>query len=323
MIARRRFLAIAAGAGASALLTSMPRMARAARTTTPPIHQWRGIALGAAASITLAHPSAPGLVAMARAEIARLERIFSLYRTDSALSRLNRDGRLDAPPGELLALLSLCDALHQRTGGRFDPSIQPLWSLYARGQARGRPPSPAELAGIRRVVGWRHVAVWPTAIELRHAGAALTLNGIAQGFIADRITELLHAEGITDVVVNMGEIHASGYDPGGRPWKVGIADPDHPGRARLHVPLANMALATSAPRGTVLDNARTIGHILDPRTGQPGGQWRQVSVIAPSAALADGLSTAFCLMDESDIRSAAKDLRVELVPLVKALGRIH
>jgi thiamine biosynthesis lipoprotein len=97
------------------------------------------------------------------------------------------------------------------------------------------------------------------------------------------------------VLVDMGEIHAVGARADGTPWRAGIATPKGGIRSDA-VMLVDRALATSAPYGTVLDRAGHIGHIVDPRTGRPGGLWRQVSVSAPRAALADGLSTAFCLI---------------------------
>ena len=300
---RRRFIAIAAG---SALAVAAPG-ARAA----PAVHRWRGIALGAAASITIAHPDALTIIGHARAEISRLERIFSLYRADSALSRLNATGRLADPPFEMLELLSLCDAIASRTAGTFDPTVQPLWALYAEAFAAGRTPTDRQIAAARRRVGWQHVQITHRAVAFTRTGMALTLNGIAQGYIADKVAALLERHGITDVLVDMGEITARGHQPDGTPWRVVIADPTG-GASQKSVHLRDRAIATSAPLGTAFDADGTIGHILDPRTGKPGGKWRQVSVVAPSAARADGLSTAFCLMDEPAIRAAAEGVAVHL-----------
>nr|AWJ66056.1 nitrous oxide reductase maturation periplasmic protein [uncultured bacterium] len=297
---RRRFLAISAAAVAT------PICAAAAETR---VHHWRGAALGAAASITLNGTdaaTAARIVDAGVAEIARLERIFSLHRDDSALARLNRDGRLDAPPFELLELLGICADVHDRTGGAFDPTVQPLWALHAERHAAGAPPSPAEIEQVLERTGWRHLRFDSASVSFDRAGMALTLNGIAQGYIADRVAMRLRDAGLRDVLVDMGEIAAFGARPGGGPWRVGIA-----GGARRD--LSDAAIATSAPLGTTLDAAGTAGHILDPRTGHPGGRWRQVTVIARSAALADGFSTGFCLMPEARIEAVAGLLDVLLV----------
>lgn len=289
-LTRRRFLAISAAA-------ALPRTAFAAA----PVTRWRGTALGAGASMTLTgigEVEAAPLIARVLSEIDRLEAIFSLYRAESALSRLNRTGRLASPPPEMLELLALCGAIHHQTDGAFDPTIQPLWALHAESASRGRVPSDAEIDTARALTGWAGFRFDTSEIIATRKGMALTLNGIAQGYIADRIADLLRAEGMAGVLVDMGEIHAVGAHADGTPWRAGIAAPDGSVRSRP-VLLVDRALATSAPLGTVLDQAGHISHIVDPRTGRPGGIWRQVSVSAPRAALADGLSTAFCLIERS------------------------
>ena len=290
---RRRFLAITAAAVAGGL------QARAAT----PLHRWRGVAMGAAASITLAHPEPERVVALARAEISRLEAIFSLYRADSALSRLNAAGRLDAPPFDLLACLSLAAAVHRATDGRFDPSVQPLWALYAERHAQGTAPTERELAATLHRVGWAQVHYTPAAIGFARPGMALTLNGIAQGYVADRVAERLVAEGLTDVLVDTGELYALGGHPDGGPWTAHL---DGTGAARpAPVRLRDLALATSGPLGTAFDRAGVVGHVLDPATGRPAAAgWRLISVTAPSAGLADALSTACCLLPRPGIEAA-------------------
>jgi len=292
MTTRRRFLTIAAGAGAAAALGS----ARAA----PPPARWQGVALGARASIAVAHPEAVRLIATARAEIDRLEGVFSLYRANSALSRLNTEGRLPAPPFELVTLLSEARRLHAETGGAFDPSVQPLWRLWAERAARGTHPTEAEIAALP--LGFGHVRIDAAEIAFARPGMALTLNGIAQGFIADRVAALLEREGLSDALIETGEIRAIGRRPDGAPWQAGIAAPD--GRQVAETAVSDRALATSAPAGTLLDAAGALGHIIDPRTRRPGGHWTLVSVGAPRAAVADGLSTALCLLGADEAGAA-------------------
>jgi thiamine biosynthesis lipoprotein len=269
-----------------------------------PVRRWRGVAMGAGASLIFAHPDADRLIGRATAEIDRLEDIFSLYRANSALSRLNRDGRLETPPLELLSILSLSGAVHRRTGGAFDPTIQPLWALYAHRYAAGAEPSDAEIEEARARTGWSGVRFDSSAITFAHTGMALTLNGIAQGYVADRIADLLHAEGLEDVLVDMGEIRALGHNPDGAPWRIGLADENGRAAPARSQGLSGGAIATSAPLGTVFDASGRVGHIIDPRTGRPGGRWRQVSVMSPTAARADALSTAFALMTRPEIDGA-------------------
>lgn len=280
MTTRRRFIAI------SAAMAALPALARA--HTPAPV--WTGQALGARASIRLDHPDAQAIAARVTTEIDRLENILSLYRADSALSRLNRDGHLDAPPFELLDCLGIAGGVHAASDGRFDPTVQPLWSLWAEAAAAGGVPDATALAEARAATGWDGLRLSPAAITLR-PGMALTLNGIGQGYVADRIAALLAAEGLTDILIDTGEFRALGGRPGGGGWPVAL-------ESGPRLTLADRALATSAPLGTTFDQAGRLGHILDPRAGGPvAGPWRSVSISAPDAALADALSTAACLCE--------------------------
>lgn len=287
---RRRFILIGS---AAALAASGARAAR-------PVREWRGIALGAEARLILDNPDADRMIAEARAELSRLEAIFSLYRTDSALTRLNATGRLELPPSELLEVLALAGLVHKATDGLFDPTVQPLWQAHAVAGAAGRPVTEAERETALSLVGWNGVEVTEGAVMLARPGMALTLNGIAQGYITDSVADRLRALGLTDVLVEMGEIHAVGHAPDGGPWPVKLVD-------GTPVPLTDRALASSAPRGTTFDAAGTVGHIISPLTGRSSqSPWALVSVSARQAAVADALSTAGCLMDdETALQTAA------------------
>lgn len=288
MITRRRFIAI------SAALAAMPALPGAAQ---PAVQIHKGQALGAQAALRIAHPDAAAIAARAFAEIERLEDILSLYRADSALSRLNRDGGLDAPPFELLDCLALAGAVHRGSGGRFDPTVQPLWALWAEAAVQGARPTQARIAATRDSVGWQHVRIEAQRIRLR-PGAALTLNGIGQGYVADRVAALLAAEGLGDILIDTGELHALGGQPDGGDWPVLL-------EAGGALGLRDRALASSAPLGTCFDQAGRDGHILDPGTGRPvRSHWQAVSVSANTAALADALSTAACMLPDRDAVAA-------------------
>jgi len=302
MINRRRFLTITAAASLAA-----------PTALAGPRRVWTGIALGARTSIRLDHPDAEAIAARAASEIARLEGIFSLFRADSALSRLNAGGRLDAPPPELLQCLTLAQAVHRVSGGAFDPTVQPLWALWAERASAGTRPTREELAAARRFGSWGDMQLDEAAIVMA-PGMALTLNGIAQGFIGDRVATLLAADGLTDILIDTGEFVALGQMPGGGAWPVRLA---LGGEANLR---HHRALATSAPNGTVFDQDGLYGHILDPRTGQPAPhRWAGISITAPSAALADALSTGACLMvDKNEIDNLAAEFSASCVSAVSA-----
>jgi len=311
---RRRFIGISAAASGLALLPFGTAHAEAVR--------WRGVALGAPAEMVLHHPdrdAAHRLVARSVAELARLERIFSLYRADSALSRLNAQGFLADPPPELVALLEASRHVHALSGGLFDPTVQPLWQLLARHfAAPGADPSgPSrdDRAAALALVGLDRVVFNRDRIVFRQPGMALTLNGIAQGFITDRIVTLLRVGGVMSTLADLGEIRALGARPDGTPWRVGLA-----GEAGA-LPLINRAVATSSAEGFRFAGPHSPGHILDPRTGASAARHASVSVIAPEAATADALSTAFSLMPSDQIAQMLARLPDTEVRLVAPDGR--
>ena len=301
---RRRFIAIAAAAA------GLPLAAVGARAETAHLHRWSGIALGAGAEIVLHDPDAARarrLIARCVAEIDRLEDVFSLYRPESAIRRLNRDGRLAAPPLELLELLAHARLFSERTEGAFDVTVQPLWRLYAahfsRPGADPRGPAEADLARAQALVDYRAVEFEPSEVRFARPHMAITLNGIAQGYITDRVATLLESAGMGDVLLDIGEVRALGRHPDGRPWRVGLRRAAEPETIARTIALADRAVATSAGIASPFEPSGRHHHLFDPATGRPAPGAGQVSVIAPSATMADALSTAFAV--SSPARAAA------------------
>jgi len=301
---RRRFVGISAAAAGMALLPlAASGSSDNAVAPSPHLGIWRGIALGADAMLQIHHPD-PGvadrLIARSVAEVRRLERVFSLYRGDSALSALNRQGTLDDPPTDLLRLLGESRQASRLTDGAFDPTVQPLWNLYAghfaQAGADPRGPSDAARAAAVALVDYRKVEIGEGSIRLAAGGMALTLNGIAQGYITDRVAELLLSSGVERALVDMGENRVLGDRPDGTPWRVGIRNPRLPDGIAETIELRSAAISTSGGYGTEFDPAGRFNHIFDPKTGLTSRRYLSVSVIAPQATTADALSTAFSLL---------------------------
>jgi len=300
-VSRRRFMRIAAGAASCGGLALLGPAVSSQAGPAPAI--WRGIALGNLASIEIPHPDrdkAARLLAAARAEIERLESILSLYRPDSALSVLNRDGILRDPPLDLVRVLAEAQRFGALSGGAFDVTVQPLWKVYADHFAVPGcdPAGPAanlvEQTAAR--VDYRALEIEPAIVGLNRNGMAVTLNGIAQGYITDCIADLLRSEGLDHVLVDLGEIRALGSRDVGRPWQAGIENPRDRQRMLADVPLTDQALATSGGYGFQFDKAGRFNHIFDPRSGTSPHRYASVSVVAPSATAADALATACNLL---------------------------
>ena len=302
-LTRRRMIVIAATAAGSAFLAG----GRTAQAGDPV--RWYGSALGAQVSIEIYHPDrveAKRLVARCVLDVQRLEQQFSLYRADSAICALNRTGILVSPDADMVALLKASLFFADLTDSAFDPTVQPLWQLYADHFSSERPdsegPSPQRLAETLAKVGRSRLLVSADRVALVERGASITLNGIAQGYATDRVVEKLHSAGLSTTLVNMGEIRAIGARPEGTPWRVGLADPDKPGTLTETIDLVDRAVATSAGAGFRFDSTGRFTHLFDPKTGRSPSLYSTVSAIAPTATEADALSTAFSLMPLSRIR---------------------
>ena len=330
---RRRALRFIAAGSAATLAGLLGRPPAALAVVDAEAIRWRGRALGAEAEIILHHPDrarAEAALAAVIAQIRRLEAIFSLFRPDSALSRLNRGGRLDPAPADLLDLLTLCREVHAASAGAFDPTVQPLWELYAahfaRRDADPSGPSAAALAKVRARIGMEKLRTCGGRIAFAVPGMAVTCNGVAQGYITDRAYASLARAGLAHALVDLGEYRALGNRPTGSPWRVGIADPVAPWRLIERITLeAGTAVATSAGAGSPFDAAMRHHHIFDPHSGRSGRAWQSVSVLAPTAALADALSTAIAAAPASrasDILAAFPGARAILYDRSGRLVRV-
>jgi thiamine biosynthesis lipoprotein len=277
-------------AGAATALAGRAAHANVSRT------HWQGRAFGAEVSIVIADGDverARFALADAAAAIENLERALSLYRRDSDLVRLNASGHLDDPPAALVDVLHVAQTMSAVSEGAFDATVQPLWDVYAH-SGGGALDFDEALEQARARVGWRRVRVAPDRIDFADPGTAVTLNGVSQGYAADRIVERLRAHGFRHVLADLGEFRALGGSSPATPWRVGIEWPHRRGLAAV-IDLRDRALATSSPFGTTFDRTGEHHHLFDPRTGRSAHSWTSVSVVAETAVVADALSTAIAV----------------------------
>lgn len=317
-ITRRRLITVAAAAAGLPLLMTAGRAQ--ARLVT-----WEGTTLGAPSTIQLYHQDetkARAAIDAALAELARLEAIFSVYRADSAISALNRDGRLDHAPVEFQELLHHALGLAEMSGGAYDPTIQPVWQLYFRhftaATVDPSGPSARDLDAARALVGWRHIAVDGASVAFSRPGMGLTLNSGAQGYITDRVTAVLRGHGFENILVDMGEPRALAAKPDGSSWRIGIANPADPSQAVTFLDVVDKAVSTSGGYGTIFDTEGKFTHLIDPKTGLTAPAMVGMTVVAETATRADGLSTALLLTPpdrrQALLRAAGGLMAMEVTP---------
>ncbi len=317
-VTRRDMLRITAAVGGSLAvgggLTALLRSGRLHRVS------FVRVRMGSPVEVALLHPDpddARRIAESALAEMARLEGILSRYRADGPLAELAASGRLDPAPPELLQVLDAARSVSQASGGAFDVTIAPVLDLHREaGERGGGPLDEARLKAALARVGWQGVELTDGGVRLARPGMALTLDGIAKGFVLDRTRDLLRLEGAERVTVDAGgDLAGAGF--GSRGWTVGVRDPDAPARTIGTFRAGAGGVATSGDYVHAFTADGRAHHLVDPRTGRSPADLRSVTVLAPSAMEADALATAAFILgprEGLDFIAAAEGVEGLLLP---------
>ncbi len=291
---RRRFLLITGasiGIACSGMAAAAPRSYK---------HSKRGVLLGANAEVQIYHDdkeAAEEILQKCFEEVRRLESIFSLYDQQSDICKLNAHGRIESSPIELVNLVKTSLEISEFTDGSFDVTVQPLWDLYTDHykslRVKSGGPSQDDIKAALEAVNYKNISVEQKTIRFKKQRMGITLNGIAQGYITDAVTQILSESGISNMLVNMGEYRSIGTHPNGKNWQIGLADPEKPWSIVRVLPLKNKAVSTTGGYGYRFGDSLQHHHIFDPKLGRSANFYKSITVEAPSATLADGLSTAF------------------------------
>lgn len=258
------------------------------------------------------HEGTAGAVqAMVGSRLDAVDAQMSTWRDDSELSVVRRtSGAVPVSPPTAEVVAASLD-ISRKTGGAFDPTVQPLMELWGfHGKRRDDLPSEHEVEAVRGEVGWERVRVTqptdgPPTIDA--GGTALDLSAIAKGHAVDKVSEGLSEMGFAAHLVEIGgEVRVLGDGPSGADWRLGIQTPrpDTAPGGDFHavVRLGGGALATSGNyRNRYVVDGRELGHTMDPRTGRPAvSPTLSASVVAPGCRLADGLATALMVMEPAE-----------------------
>jgi FAD:protein FMN transferase len=261
-------------------------------------HTLSGRALGTKVSLLALHADADlarTALAEALAEVQAVDKLMSLYRDDSQLSVLNRAGVLDRPDTRVLEVLRYAQDLSARTRGAFDVTVQPLWIAFTQAKEAGGLPMAEALREARALVGWDRLTVSDDTVRLE-PGMAVTLNGVAQGYAADRALAALRRHGIAHALIDAGEFDTLGRKQHDEPWVLGVRHPRDADALAARLALDGRALATSGDYETTFTPDFLHHHIFDPATGDSPTTLSSVTVLAPTGLQADGLSTAFMVL---------------------------
>jgi thiamine biosynthesis lipoprotein len=235
--------------------------------------------------------------------LAEVDQQMSTYRSDSDIERFNAlpTNRCQKMPAPILELVSVGEQLSVQSEGSFDLTVEPLLNLWGFGpQTREeKVPTAQALAEVRQRVGHGHLRIDGDQL-CKDAAVEVDFNSIAAGYAVDRIAARLEALGIRNYLAEAtGELKAAGRKLDGSPWRIALEEPrDDQQVAERIIAVDGYGLSTSGDyRNYFVQGGQRFSHTFDARTGAPVSHTlASVTVIHPSALMADGLSTLLLIL---------------------------
>ncbi len=225
------------------------------------------------------------------------DQVFNLQNQNSEIVSLNRNKFLANPSPSLIEVIKKSKLISESTNGAFDITVQPLWDFYFKHfiiDGNSSYPSHKKLKSITESINWNNVVLDNNKIILEN-NASITLNGIAQGWITDKIVEILKKNNIDNTLVDFGETFALGKYENSRPWNILLKGS---GNTNKVIELTNKAVATSSADGTMFEPSRKYHHIFNPKTGLSKSNFQTVSIISDEAWVSDSLATSTLILEK-------------------------
>ena len=266
---------------------------------------------------------------LAVAEVKRIENLISDWIPTTQISQVNKNAGIKPVKvdKEVFDLVSRAIKVSQITSGAFDisyASMDRIWKFD--GSMKAMPTEEAIKKSVSKI-GYKNIVLDPKeqTIFLKNEGMKLGLGGIGQGYIADKVKELLFSKGCVSGIVNVsGDINAWGKQPDGKPWTVGIVNPLNKNKIFATFPLENSAVETSGSyEKFVIFNGIRYAHIIDPRTGYPAQGVVSVSVFAKQTEIADALATGIFVLGVEVGLDLVNQLKGIQCIIVDDKGKIH
>lgn len=249
---------------------------------------------------------AHGAIRQAYRRMSEAAAVLTRFSPDSPVARLNREGAIDNAPPMLQSVMAQAARTFGHSEGDFDVTVLPVLGYYLE-----QPRPMTVTAGVRqavarreRAVGFEHVRRDGSRITLARPGMAITLDGIAKGYVIDQGVEALRHAGVEAALIDAGgEIRAMSAAGAPHAWRVGIVDPQRPGKVAAVVRLRNGGLSTSGNYEVFFSSDKRLFHIINPHTGYSPDRYSSVTVVAERAVESDAASVAAFSMPLPKLRS--------------------
>ena len=263
----------------------------------------------------------------AMAEVRRFDRMMSLYKDDSEITRINlAAGKhpVKVSP-EMIEVVEAAARVSGLTHGAFDVTIGPLVVLWQMRLKEGKTPDDKEIARIKRLVNYKNVIIdrRKSTLFLKNPNMIMDLGGM-KGYIADRVKDLIKKRGINNAVIALaGDIWVLGRREDGKPWRIGVQHPRKPEQTLTVLDLSDKYISTSGDyeRYKIVERKR-YHHIIDPRTGKPSTGVISATLMGDQGALIDPLSKAPFILGPEEGLKIVKKTGAEAI-IVDEQGKIY
>jgi thiamine biosynthesis lipoprotein len=236
-------------------------------------------------------------------EISRIEKLFTTFDESSQTNLINRSAGISPVKveREMFDLIKRSKKISELTQGAFDITYgsidKRLWNFD---KTMTKLPDPQTAKRLVRLINYRNILLDEDncTVFLKEKGMRIGFGGIGKGYAAERAKLLLKQKGVDSGIVNAaGDLTAWGYQPNGKPWTIGIADPNAARKAFSFVEITNTSVATSGNyEKFIMIDGKKYSHTIDPKTGLPVTGIKSVTIICPNAEIADAMATPVMIM---------------------------
>lgn len=237
------------------------------------------------------------------AEISRIEKLLTTFSGESQTATINRMAGIEPVQvdKEVFDVIHRSLKISSLTQGAFDISYGSIdKSLWNFDVTMTTLPSPEKARRMVRLINYRNIILDEKrcTVFLKERGMRIGFGGMGKGYAADKARFVLQQKGVQSGVVNAsGDLTAWGRQPNGRPWTVGIVHPETRFQPFSCLEISDLAVATSGSyEKYAVVNGKKFSHTIDPKTGLPVSGIKSVTILCPSAELADAMATPVMVM---------------------------
>ncbi len=236
-------------------------------------------------------------------EIQRIEKLLTTFNEESETALINRNAGMNpvCVSRETFDIIERSIRISRITQGAFDITYgsvdKSLWNFDTNMNSL---PDVATAKKMARLINYKNIELNKSkfSVKLREKGMRIGFGGIGKGYAAERAKFAMKEKGVKSGIVNAsGDMTTWGFQPGGDPWTIGIADPDSKGKVFSYMNITDMAVATSGNyEKFILVNGRKYSHTINPKTGLPVRGIKSVTIFSPNAEIADAMATPVMIM---------------------------